>query len=78
MHVLRRSLWPLAPLYGLVVSIRNRLYDAGVLRTHRLPVPVVSVGNLTVGGTGKTPLVAWLVSRARQSGLRRPPGIFYP
>lgn len=69
MRVLRRSLWPLAPIYGLVASVRNRLYDAGVLRMHRLPVPVVSVGNLTVGGTGKTPVVAWLVVRARESGV---------
>lgn len=73
MSVLRRSLWPLAPLYGLVMSIRNRLYDAGTLRVHRLPVPVVSVGNLTLGGTGKTPLVVWLVGRARRAGLH--PGV---
>jgi tetraacyldisaccharide 4'-kinase len=73
LHVLRRSLWPLAPLYGLASSIRNRFYDGGILRVHRLPVPVLSVGNLTVGGTGKTPLVMWLVERALRRGRR--PGV---
>ena len=73
LHVLRRSLWPLAPLYGLAVSMRNRLYDRGLFAVHRLPVPVLSVGNLTVGGTGKTPLVMWLVERARRQGCR--PGV---
>ncbi len=73
MHVLRRSLWPLAPLYGLGMSLRNHLYDRELRHVHRLAIPVVSVGNLTVGGTGKTPLVAWLVGRVRESGLR--PGV---
>lgn len=50
-----------ATLYGLAARSRAALYDAGVLRQRRLPVPCVSVGNLTVGGTGKTPLVAWLL-----------------
>jgi tetraacyldisaccharide 4'-kinase len=43
------------------------------LRTQRLPVPVIVVGNLTVGGSGKTPLVLWLVERLREAGWR--PGI---
>lgn len=73
MHVLRRSLWPFSLLYGLAVSLRNRLYDCGFLATHRVSVPVLSVGNLTVGGTGKTPLVLWLVARVQQCGLR--PGV---
>ena len=58
--------WILAPpsaLYGLAVSARNGLYDAGVLRAERLTVPVVCVGNLTTGGTGKTPLVAAIAER---------------
>ena len=69
MHVLRRSLWPVAPLYGLGMSLRNYLYDLELRSVRRLAVPVVSVGNLTVGGTGKTPLVAWLVGRVTSSGL---------
>lgn len=72
-EALRRSLWPLAPLYGLATALRNRAYDRGRRAVHRLPVPVLSVGNLTVGGTGKTPLVVWLVQAAVRAGLR--PGV---
>ncbi|MEX2180136.1 MAG: tetraacyldisaccharide 4'-kinase [Gemmatimonadaceae bacterium] len=59
----RVALWPLSVAYGLAVAGRNRLYDAGLLAS-RVPVlPVVSVGNLTVGGTGKTPVSAWIAGR---------------
>lgn len=54
--------------YRGVVGLRNRAYDRGWLRGHSLPVPVLSVGNLTVGGTGKTPLVAWLANHLRDRG----------
>ncbi len=47
--------------YGWVVRYRNWRFDTGRAKVHRLPVPVVSVGNVTLGGTGKTPMVAWLV-----------------
>lgn len=56
--------------WGAVTALRNALYDAGRLRAHRLPCAVVSVGNLTVGGTGKTPLVSWLAARLRDAGWR--------
>jgi tetraacyldisaccharide 4'-kinase len=46
----------------LLAGLRRWLYRCGVLRSHRLPVPVVVVGNLTIGGSGKTPLVLWLVA----------------
>lgn len=72
-HPLRQALWPLGLLYGCAAGFRNWLFDAKVKRTERLAVPVVSVGNLTVGGTGKTPTVAWLASLARQHGRR--PGV---
>jgi hypothetical protein len=65
-------LWPLLPvswLFGVLVRLRRGLYRCGVLRTDHLPVPVVVVGNLTVGGSGKTPLVLWLVSRLRDQRL---------
>ena len=57
---LRKIIGPFAaPLYGAVVARRNRRFDRGI-GVKRVPVPVVSVGNLTVGGTGKTPFVMWL------------------
>ena len=49
---------PLAPLYGLVTSARNQLYDSGLLVDYKTPLPVVCVGNATVGGTGKSPIAA--------------------
>jgi len=54
--------------YGAAIALRNGSFEHGWLRVHRLGVPVVSVGNLTVGGTGKTPMVEWLARwfRARR------------
>ncbi len=56
--------------YGWAVSYRNRSYDRGTRPVHRVEVPVVSVGNLTLGGTGKTPFVAWLARWFRQRHVR--------
>lgn len=70
---LRQALWPLGLLYGGVAALRNWLFDARLRAVHRLGAPVVSVGNLTVGGTGKTPTVAWLCELARAHGRR--PGV---
>jgi len=64
---------PLALLFGALASLRRGLYRVGWLRVERLPVPVVVVGNIAVGGSGKTPVVAWLVERLRAAGRR--PGI---
>src|ERR1700761_8545667 len=63
-------LQPLAWLYGLVVAIRRYAYASGFLKSARASKPVIVVGNLTVGGTGKTPLVAWLAERLSATGLR--------
>ncbi|NJD33008.1 MAG: tetraacyldisaccharide 4'-kinase [Gammaproteobacteria bacterium] len=60
-------LWPLSLVFRLAVATRRGLYRAGVLRQQRADVPVIVVGNLTVGGTGKTPIAAWL---GRQLTLR--------
>lgn len=70
---LRTALWPLGLCYGAVAAARNWLFDARLRAVHTLPVPVVAVGNLTVGGTGKTPTVAWLCALARERGRR--PGV---
>lgn len=70
------ALWPLAPLaflfYGLA-ALRRFAYRCGWRRSERLTVPVVVVGNLTVGGAGKTPLVLWLAGELQRLGWR--PGI---
>jgi tetraacyldisaccharide 4'-kinase len=56
--------------YAMAVARRNRRYDRGIAPIHRVSVPVVSVGNLTLGGTGKTPLVEWIARWYRKRGVR--------
>ena len=56
--------------YGAVVAARRRLYEAGILRSERVGAPVVSIGNLTWGGTGKTPFLAFLAGRFEATGRR--------
>lgn len=60
----------LAVVYGAVTRVRNGLYDRGVLRSVKSELPVISVGNITVGGNGKTPLCLWLVQQLREAGHR--------
>ncbi|WP_447979700.1 tetraacyldisaccharide 4'-kinase [Candidatus Nitrospira bockiana] len=67
---LHRVLTPFTWPYGWVVGCRNWLYDHGWLRRHRLPCRVISIGNLTVGGTGKTPVTIWVVERLLAEGRR--------
>ncbi len=61
MNLMRKLLFPLAILYGLISSIRNFLYDKGVLKSYMFDLPVIAVGNLSVGGTGKTPQIEYLI-----------------
>ncbi|MFN3545696.1 MAG: tetraacyldisaccharide 4'-kinase [Thiobacillus sp.] len=67
------ALIPLATLFGVVVAIRRLAYRRGWLPTVAVGVPVLVVGNISVGGTGKTPLVIWLVQHLRAQGWR--PGV---
>ncbi|SFG52498.1 lipid-A-disaccharide kinase [Duganella sp. CF458] len=67
------ALWPLSLLFRGLAAVRRGLYAAGVSHAERLPVPVVVVGNIFIGGTGKTPLTIWLVEALRAAGLR--PGV---
>lgn len=66
-------LLPVAGLYGLLLGLRRALYAVGLLQQTRMPVPVIVVGNIFVGGTGKTPLVIWLVEQLRARGWH--PGV---
>jgi tetraacyldisaccharide 4'-kinase len=61
MILLRKLLFPFALLYGLITFIRNYLYDKGILKSYTFDVPVIVVGNLSVGGTGKTPQIEYLI-----------------
>ena len=75
---LRRSplacaLWPVSLLFRALAALRAFLYRRGVLQSERLPVPVVVVGNIFIGGTGKTPLTIWLAEALLAAGLR--PGV---
>lgn len=63
-------LGPLGALYGIVTRARVALYRRGALRVHKINAPVISVGNITTGGTGKTPLVEWLARLLARENLR--------
>ena len=61
MNFLRKILFPLAFLYWLVTFIRNWLYDKGIFKSFSFDIPIIAVGNLSVGGTGKTPQIEYLI-----------------
>ncbi|MFC3912375.1 tetraacyldisaccharide 4'-kinase [Pseudaeromonas sharmana] len=67
------GLWPLALLYRSLTALRRLAYRLGWLRVYRAPVPVIVVGNISVGGNGKTPVVIWLIEVLRQAGYH--PGV---
>lgn len=61
MNLLRKLLIPFAILYGFITSLRNFLYDQGILKSYFFQIPIIAVGNLNVGGTGKTPQIEYLI-----------------
>lgn len=69
-EILRGGLWAASVPYSLTTQVRNRLYDSGWKDVYRAAVPVVSIGNLTLGGTGKTPCVEYVVRFYRELGQR--------
>ncbi|WP_268224704.1 tetraacyldisaccharide 4'-kinase [Sinomicrobium oceani] len=69
MQKLRKILWPFSLLYGGVVKIRNIFFDRGIFRSFSFDTPIICVGNLSVGGTGKTPMVEYLL-RLLQPGYK--------
>ncbi|MEM8510877.1 tetraacyldisaccharide 4'-kinase [Massilia sp. MP_M2] len=67
------ALLPVALLFGALAAVRRRLFQSGLKQSARLPVPVIVVGNIFIGGTGKTPLTIWLAEALRAAGMQ--PGI---
>lgn len=61
-----------ASFYNLVITARNLAFDYGILTSHHVSVPVIALGNLTTGGTGKTPAAIWLVQQIQQVSRRQP------
>jgi len=61
---------PFSPLYSTIMKLRESFYSKGIKRRYKLDVPVISIGNLTMGGTGKTPVVAFLASILLKKGLK--------
>jgi tetraacyldisaccharide 4'-kinase len=59
--MLKLFLYPLSAIYGIIVYLRNKMYDLKILRSVEFDLPIISVGNITVGGTGKTPFTEYLV-----------------
>lgn len=70
MTLIEALLWPLSIPYGAAAHLRARAYRKGMLHRRRLDGVVISVGNLTVGGTGKTPMVMWIAERLLSEGKR--------
>jgi len=67
-RMLRKLLIPFSLLYGLVTWARNKAYDAGYFSSKSFDLPIIAVGNLSVGGTGKTPMVAYLINLLKEKG----------
>jgi len=68
--LLQILLWPASLGYSIIVQLRNWFFARGWIKSVRLPRPVISVGNLTVGGTGKTPACLWLAGELKRHGLK--------
>jgi len=67
MWILRKMAWPISLIYGAVVHVRNWLFDNGIFTSQSFPVSTICVGNLSVGGTGKTPMIEFLISRLQDT-----------
>lgn len=67
MKLLRKIFFPLVPVYYLVSGLRNKLYDWKVIQSKSYPLPIICVGNLSVGGTGKSPMIEYLIRLFKSS-----------
>ena len=63
MQTIKYLLLPVSLLYGIIMEIRNLFYEFSIFKSYHFDIPVISVGNITVGGTGKTPFVIWLAKK---------------
>lgn len=61
MNLLRKILFPFSVLYGVITFLRNFFYDKGILKSYSFDIPIIAVGNLSLGGTGKTPQIEYLI-----------------
>ena len=71
--VLARLLWPLSQLFRVLVALRRAMYASGMLKSEAVGKPLIVVGNIFIGGTGKTPFTIWLVQALQQAGFK--PGV---
>ena len=68
--VLRFTLTPFVPIYWVMIFLKNYFYDYNFIKTKALGIPVISIGNLTLGGTGKTPLTIFIAQHLKRKGIR--------
>ncbi len=61
MSIVRKIAYPISVLYGVITSLRNKMFDNGILKSTEFDIPIIVVGNLSVGGTGKTPQIEYLI-----------------
>ena len=66
LNLVKFLLIPFSLLYGIILDIRNLLYDWGVFKVHKFSISVISIGNLTMGGAGKTPFTIFLAGKMRE------------
>jgi tetraacyldisaccharide 4'-kinase len=70
MNFLKIILYPFVPLYAVIVRLRNWLFDKGLFKAKKVEAKIISVGNITVGGSGKTPTVIYITSLLKEEGKK--------
>lgn len=70
MIFLRFILFPLVPVYAWIISVRNYLFNKGVFKSHKVNAKIISIGNIVIGGSGKTPTVIYIVNLTKNMGIK--------